>query len=53
MLALGKFERINSNIKDHFGIAVTDRNKVEIKVYDPEQDYIKPKFNFWKFIGLK
>lgn len=53
MLALGKFERINSNIKDHFGIAVTDRNNVEIKVYDPEQDYIKPKFNFWKFIGIK
>lgn len=53
MLALGKFERINSNIENHYGIAVTDRIKVQIKVFNPEQHSVKSKFNFWKFIGLK
>lgn len=52
MLSLGKFERINSNFKNHSGIVVTDRDKIEIKEYVPEE---KPerKFSFWKFIGLK
>ena len=31
MLALGKFERIISNLGVHFGTVVTDRKKVEIK----------------------
>lgn len=61
MLKLGKFERISSNIGNHYGIVVTDRQKVKIKSYlDLEKMYQeqnkqieKPKFNFWKFIGLK
>lgn len=52
ILALGKFERINSNIENHFGIAVTDREKIEIKKYNPEQ-YDNRKFNLWRFIGFK
>ena len=33
MLSLGKFEKIPSNIVNHFGVAVADRNKVEIDIY--------------------
>jgi len=61
MLSLGKFERISSNVGNHYGIVVTDRQKVEIKSFEEiskihEQQNIKfeeSKFNFWKFIGLK
>lgn len=61
MLSLGKFERISSNVGNHNGIVVADREKVEIKTYlDLENMYQeqnkqtgKPKFNFWKFMGLK
>lgn len=61
MLSLGKFERICSNVGNHYGIVVADRQKVEIKSYlDLEKMYQeqnkqikKPKFNFWKFIGLR
>jgi hypothetical protein len=61
MISLGKFERISSNVGNHYGIVVADRQKVEIKSYlDLEKIYReqnkqteKPKFNFWKFIGLK
>ncbi|KUJ62685.1 hypothetical protein AR687_04585 [Flavobacteriaceae bacterium CRH] len=53
MLSLGKFERINSNFGNHFGIVVRDREKVEIKEYKPEESGKKRKFNFWKFIGIK
>jgi hypothetical protein len=61
MLSLGKFERISSNVGNHYGIVVADRQKLEIKSYlDLEKMYQeqnkqteKPKFNFWKFIGLK
>lgn len=58
MISLGKFERIGSNIGNHFGIVVADRQKVEIKFYlDLEKLYKeknkKSKFNFWKLIGLK
>lgn len=61
MLSLGKFERICSNIGNHYGIVVADRPKIEIKSYlDLEKMYHeqnkqteKPKFNFWKFIGLR
>jgi hypothetical protein len=61
MLSLGKFERISSNVGNHYGIVVADRQKVEIKSYlDLEKMYQeqnkqteKPKFNFWKFIGMK
>lgn len=61
MLSLGKFERISSNVGNHYGIVVADRQKVEIKSYlDLEKMYQeqnkqteKTKFNFWKFIGLR
>lgn len=61
MISLGKFERISSNVGNHYGIVVTDRQKVEIKsyldlekMYEEQNKHIeKPKFNFWKFIGLK
>ena len=61
MISLGKFEVINSNIGNHFGIVVVNRKKVEIKSYlDLEKAYqnqneqiIKNKFNFWKFIRLR
>jgi hypothetical protein len=60
MISLGKFERINSNVENHYGIVVADRQKVEINLYwDPDKMYQsqrkqirKTKFNFWKFIGL-
>lgn len=60
MISLGKFERITSNIGNHYGIVVTDRQKVEIKSYlDLEKMYQEQnkmkrhKFDLWKFIGLK
>ena len=61
MISLGRFERINSNVGNHYGVVVTDRLKVEIKSYlDLEKMYqeqnkqiARPKFNFWNFIGLK
>lgn len=52
MLLIGKFEKINSNFGNHFGIVVTDRIKVEIKEFQVENKP-KRKFNFWEFIGLK
>lgn len=61
MLSLGKFEKISSNVGNHYGIVVADRQKVDIKSYlDLEkifQDQNKKteitKFDFWKFIGLR
>lgn len=61
MTSLGKFEKISSNVGNHFGTVVTDRQRVEIKSYlDIEKIYQeqnrqaeKLKFNFWKFIGFK
>jgi hypothetical protein len=52
MLALGKFEKINSNFGNQFGIVVKDRKKVEIKEYKGTHKS-KSSFNIWKFIGLK
>jgi hypothetical protein len=52
MVSLGRFERINSIIENHFGIAVTDREKVEMKLYNPPKKDSQ-KFNIWKFLGLK
>ncbi|MBC7388100.1 MAG: hypothetical protein H7329_02720 [Opitutaceae bacterium] len=61
MISLGKFERINSNVGNHYGIVVTDRQKVEIKSHKELESLFKEKntqtdkqkFNFWKFMGLK
>ena len=60
MISLGKFERISSNVGNHYGIVVTDRQKVEIKSYlnleklyeERARKTEQKKFNFWKFIGL-
>jgi hypothetical protein len=54
MLSLGKFERIPSNVGNHSGIVVKDREKVKISVYK-EENFIrsKPKFNIWKLLRLK
>jgi hypothetical protein len=53
MLNLGLFERINSNIKNHHGIVVTDREKVRIKIYNPEKDYVSTKFDILKFLRIR
>jgi len=37
MVELGKFELINSNMKDEYGIVVTDREKIPVKVLPPEE----------------
>ena len=52
MLNLNLFERINSNIEHHSGVVVRDRNKIEVKVYNPEKDFVKPKFNILKFLRI-
>lgn len=61
MISLGKFERINSNVGNHFGIVVADREKVKIKSYEELNTLYKqqnkqvenPKSNIWKFFGIK
>lgn len=61
MISLGKFERIDSNVVNHFGIVVTDREKITIKSYkELDEQYEKQnkqvensKFNIWKFLRLK
>lgn len=37
MLSLEKFERINSNIENHFGVVVKDRKKEFIEIYKPNK----------------
>lgn len=44
MFQLGLLEQINSNLENHSGLVIKDRNKVEIKIYNPDKDYEKPKF---------
>lgn len=61
MISLGKFERIDSNIGNHYGIVVTDREKVNIKSCEElDEQYKKQnrqmknsKFNIWKYLELK
>ena len=61
MLSLGRFEKISSNVGNHHGIVVADRNKVEIKSYlelnkqCEQQAYPhgKQRFRLWKFLGLR
>jgi hypothetical protein len=54
MLSLGKFERINSNVGNHFGIVVVDRQKVKVKTYEElSAQTEKPKNNFWNLTWLK
>jgi hypothetical protein len=35
MEELGKFEKINSNIKNHYGVAATDREKIAVNLFNP------------------
>jgi hypothetical protein len=54
MLALGLFEKIESNISNHFGIVVTDRKKIDIETFkEDDNSVVKPPFNLWKWLGLK
>jgi len=59
MISHGKFEKINSNVGNHYGIVVSDRQKIKIKSYkelnalDEGQKTKKSKFDFWKLIGFK
>ncbi|MBK1897609.1 DUF6896 domain-containing protein [Chryseobacterium paridis] len=53
MLNLGLFEKITSNFKEHTGVVVTDRDKVEIALFNDNEEYYHPKFNLLKFLGLK
>jgi len=38
MVEIGKFEYVNSNWPNEKGIVVTDREKVEVKVYNPDEE---------------
>jgi len=49
MLSLGHLEKIHSNIEHHSGTVVKDRDKVDIKVFNPETDFVKSQS---KFSGL-
>jgi hypothetical protein len=51
MISLGKFERINSNIENHYGVVVTDRSKVEINEFKKQPE--NKIFKFIKFLRLK
>lgn len=56
MVDLNKFERIHSNVGNHFGIVVKDRQKVYIKTYEEllaEQQPEKKRFNIWEFLKGK
>ena len=61
MLSLGKFEKISSNVGNHYGTVVADRKKVKIKTFsdlvkmyeEQNKQTKKHKFDFWKFLGLK
>jgi hypothetical protein len=54
MLSLGKFEIVHSNVDNHYGVVVTDREKVEIIPYREENfKKRKPRFNLYRFLGLQ
>lgn len=55
MLELGLFEKISSNIKNHSGIAVKDRDKIEIKLFNEEKYLSKQdvKFSILKLFRFK
>ncbi|MDR3026419.1 DUF6896 domain-containing protein [Chryseobacterium sp.] len=44
MLQLDLLERINSNLETHSGLVIKERDKIEIKIYNPDKDYEKIKF---------
>lgn len=43
MLQLGLLEEINSNIEHHSGLVVKDRNRIEVKLFNPYKDFENPK----------
>lgn len=43
LLKLGLLEKINSSIINHSGLVVKDREKIQIKVFNPETDFETPK----------
>lgn len=55
MLELGLYEKIHSNLLGHSGIAVKDRDKVEIKIFDAEKynHQLKSKFIILKWLGIR
>ncbi|NHN26117.1 hypothetical protein FIA58_010555 [Flavobacterium jejuense] len=62
MLSLGKYEKINSNWPNHYGIVVKNRpDKVEVILFTDPLEKLekklevekKAKFNLWKFLKLK
>lgn len=42
MLKLDLLEKINSSIENHSGIVIKNREKIQIKVFNPETDFEKP-----------
>ncbi|MEE6128251.1 hypothetical protein V2E39_12735 [Chryseobacterium arthrosphaerae] len=42
MLRLGLLERINSNLEHHTGLVIRDRNKIEVKIFKPDDDFEIP-----------
>ncbi|RYE50369.1 MAG: hypothetical protein EOP48_19885 [Sphingobacteriales bacterium] len=54
MISLGLFETIPSNVPNHSGVVVTDRNKIEINVYEEVPKIAgKRKFSLLRFLGLR
>lgn len=55
MLKLGLYEKIQSNLPNHSGIAVKDRDKVEVKIFDPEihGHRHRSEFNVLKLFGIR
>jgi hypothetical protein len=54
MIKIGKFEKIDSNISNHLGVAVKDRKKIAISIYKPESlSAIRSPFSLWELLGFK
>lgn len=56
MLKLDLLEKINSNIKNHSGMVIKDREKIHIKVFNPDTDFEKRQSKLTRileFLNLK
>lgn len=56
MLKLDLLEKINSSIENHSGIVIKNREKIQIKVFNPEIDFEKPQSKLTRileFLNLK
>lgn len=49
MVKIGKFEYVNSNWPDKKGIVVTDRNKIEVSVYNKRKENAEEKLHTTKY----